>query len=600
MKENRSLESFIDRARLRPVVQIAYDFSSWVVAVPLASLLRFVTSDTVNWPLAWLIGGLVAGAYVVLSLTTGSYRRRFRYGSSEDLTRLVCFSLFIGVGLGLVKRSDLGEDMRYSVPALAPTFAIAFMLWPRLLWRRIHGRRREKIRTTAVVVVGAGDAGHAAVRLMVDDPTSPYRPVALVDDDPLKSKLRVHGVAVAGTIAELPDVVRRHGASAVVAAIPSASHELMVSIRNLTWAAGVPLYVLPPVAQLFATVSLEDFRPLRNEDLLGRPDSEIDPAILGSFIRGKRVLVTGAGGSIGSELCRQIADLGPATMVMLDRDESLLADLQLSLEGRALLEDPNLVLADIRDAGRMKEVFDHFRPEVVFHSAALKHLSLLERFPSEAWLTNVLGTVNVLTAARDADVSTFVNISTDKAADPSSVLGSSKRLTERLTAHFAEETGRNYVSVRFGNVLGSRGSVLTIFRKQADLGLPITVTDPEVTRFFMTDSEAARLTVVAGAIGEPGELLVLDMGEPVKIVDIAHRFARQHQPELEVVVTGLRPGEKLHEILFGHLEKGRRSVHPLVSHVTVPPLALSRVLSSVENPRGVNAEDLQRMASAPC
>ncbi|MFM7127325.1 MAG: polysaccharide biosynthesis protein, partial [Actinomycetota bacterium] len=239
----------------------------------------------------------------------------------------------------------------------------------------------------------------------------------------------------------------------------------------------------------------------------------------------------------------------------------------------ALLDDPNLVLADIRDAERVDEVFDRYRPDVVFHCAALKHLTLLERFPREAWLTNVVGTVNLLRVAQRTGVTSFVNISTDKAADPTSVLGSSKRITERLTAHVAAETGAQYVSVRFGNVLGSRGSVLTIFKRQAELGGPITVTDPGVTRYFMTVQEATRLTAFAGAIGQPGEVLVLDMGAPIRIADVARRFARQGVPELPVVFTGLRAGEKLHESLFADDEADLRPVHPHVSHVPVTPLS---------------------------
>jgi dTDP-glucose 4,6-dehydratase len=265
----------------------------------------------------------------------------------------------------------------------------------------------------------------------------------------------------------------------------------------------------------------------------------------------------------------------PASLVMLDRDDTLLAEVQLSLEGRALLENPNLVLADIRDAERVEQVFEMHQPEVVFHAAALKHLTLLERFPREAWTTNVLGTVNVLQAAQKVGVKNFVNISTDKAADPTSVLGSSKRITERITADVAEKTGERYVSVRFGNVLGSRGSVLTIFKKQVEQGGPITVTDPGVTRYFMTVSEATRLTAFAGAIGRAGEVLVLDMGAPIRIADVARRFARQYSPELQVVYTGLRAGEKMHESLFAEYEEDLRPFHPLVSHVPVEPLAIS-------------------------
>ncbi|MFM7126573.1 MAG: SDR family NAD(P)-dependent oxidoreductase [Actinomycetota bacterium] len=513
-------------------------------------------------------------AQVVLGLALGLYRRRLRYGDSEELMRLAVIILVIAVSLGIAVRSPIGENIRYSVPSLGPAFASLVIVGSRVVWRLMVRRQRESNEPkTSILVVGAGDAGYSAVRLMLDDRRSPYRPVALVDDDLLKSNLRILGVPVLGTIPDLARVVEESAARAVLMAIPSADIDLVRLVDELAREAGVPLLILPPVTKLFSTMTLADMRPVSEADLLGRPTTEIDTDVVAGFIRGRRVLVTGAGGSIGSELCRQLALYEPAALIMLDRDESLLADVQLSLEGRALLDDPNLVLADIRDAERVDEVFDRYQPDVVFHCAALKHLTLLERFPREAWLTNVVGTVNILRAAQRTGVSSFVNVSTDKAADPTSVLGSSKRITERLTAHVAAETGAQYVSVRFGNVLGSRGSVLAIFKRQAELGGPITVTDPGVTRYFMTVQEATRLTAFAGAIGRPGEVLVLDMGAPIRIADVARRFARQSVPDLRVVFTGLRAGEKLHESLFADDEVDLRPVHPHVSHVPAPPLS---------------------------
>jgi FlaA1/EpsC-like NDP-sugar epimerase len=257
---------------------------------------------------------------------------------------------------------------------------------------------------------------------------------------------------------------------------------------------------------------------------------------------------------------------------MLDRDESGLHGVQLSIDRTGRLDDPNLVLADIRDRDRLLEVFELHRPDVVFHAAALKHLPLLEAHPEEGWKTNVVGTRNVLEAARACGAQRVVNISTDKAANPCSVLGHTKRMTERLTASFARDAPGSYVSVRFGNVLGSRGSVLATFAAQAAAGGPITVTHPEITRYFMTVAEAVRLTVYAGAIGSSGQVLVLDMGAPVRILDVAMRFANRADPPLPILFTGLRRGEKLHEVLFGAGELDERPVHPLISHVPVPPL----------------------------
>lgn len=573
------VRSQVRQRGLRPWMQFVLDALSWTVAFPVATVLRFDITDDIHWDVMWWTLLVVVVAQGVLGLGAGVYRRRWRYGGSEELLRTAAVVLGIGMSLGLLIRTDLLADLRHSVPSLGPMFAIILMFGSRRFWRKAMTRSRATSKPASIptLIVGAGDAGYSAVRLMLDDARSSHRPVALVDDDPLKAHLRLYGVPVKGSIHDLAEVARETGAQAVLMAIPSADVDLLRLVDDLAREAQLPLLVLPPVTRLFSTMSLADIRPVTESDLLGRATAEIDVDVLAGFVSGQRVLVTGAGGSIGSELCRQLARFEPSALIMLDRDESLLADVQLSLEGRALLENPNLVLADIRDAARIDRIFDEYRPDVVFHAAALKHLTFLERFPREAWMTNVQGTINILEASRRMGVKNFVNISTDKAAEPTSVLGSTKRITERLTAQMAIETGRNFVSVRFGNVLGSRGSVLNIFKQQAEIGGPLTVTDPGVTRYFMTVQEATRLTAFAGAIGRPGEVLVLDMGAPVRIADVARRFARQHSPELPVVYTGLRAGEKLHETLFADHEEDIRPIHPLVSHVPVAPMTITEL-----------------------
>jgi FlaA1/EpsC-like NDP-sugar epimerase len=289
------------------------------------------------------------------------------------------------------------------------------------------------------------------------------------------------------------------------------------------------------------------------------------------------VLVTGAGGSIGSELCRQIHRYGPAELIMLDRDESALHAVQMSVNGTARLDDPDLCLVDIRDFTRLSTVFERFKPHVVFHAAALKHVPLLEMHPTEAVQTNVWGTLNVLKVAAQSGVERFVNISTDKAADPVNALGTSKRIAERLTAAFATEQQMPYLSVRFGNVLGSRGSVLETFRAQIEAGGPVTVTHPEITRYFMTVQEAVQLVIQAGAIGRSGEVLVLEMGTPVRIAEVAERLVAEARRPIKIAFTGLRPGEKMHEVLFAPTEVDERPIHPLISHCPVPPLAMGTV-----------------------
>ncbi len=303
--------------------------------------------------------------------------------------------------------------------------------------------------------------------------------------------------------------------------------------------------MLPPVSELFGgQVGASDIRDVTTADLLGRHEIDTDLEAIAGYLTGKRVLVTGAGGSIGSELCRQIYRFAPARLIMLDRDESALHAVQLAIEGRALLDSPDLVLCDLRDRRAVQEVFTRTRPDVVFHAAALKHLPLLEQHPAEAVKTNVWATLDLLEITAEAGVERFVNISTDKAADPCSVLGYTKRITERLTSHFASEARGTYLSVRFGNVLGSRGSVLTVFQSQIERGGPLTVTDPDVTRYFMTIEEAVQLVIQAGAIGRDGEVLVLDMGKPVRDRRGGPADGRPHEPAHRHRVHRPAPGRE--------------------------------------------------------
>jgi FlaA1/EpsC-like NDP-sugar epimerase len=310
--------------------------------------------------------------------------------------------------------------------------------------------------------------------------------------------------------------------------------------------------------------------------------------------------VTGAGGSIGSELCRQIVRFGPAKVYLLDRDESGLQATQMSISGHGLLNSDEIVLADIRDLARMREVMRATRPDIVFHAAALKHLPLLESNPGEAWKSNVLGTLNVLEAAAEVGVGTFVNISTDKAANPTCVLGYSKRIAERLTADFAAREPGRYVSVRFGNVLGSRGSVVHAFTAQIERGGPITVTHPDVERYFMLIPEAAQLVLQASAIGTDGEVMVLDMGQPVKIVEVARQMiSLSGKREVEIEFTGLRPGEKMSEQLFSSDVAAEATSHPLVSHAPVPAIDVEALRGCAVDRSPTPADELRHLSLGP-
>ncbi len=349
-----------------------------------------------------------------------------------------------------------------------------------------------------------------------------------------------------GTTRDLADIRDQTGATTAIIAIPSASSEAIRQISRRASQCGLDVKVLPGTSELLqpSRAAISDIRDIDVTDLLGRHVIDTDLRSIATYLTGKRVLVTGAGGSIGSELCRQISRFEPAELIMLDRDESALHAVQLSLTGRALLDSDDTVLGDIRDAQFVNDLFETRRPQVVFHAAALKHLPLLEKAPGEAIKTNVWGTLTVLEAASASGVERFVNISTDKAANPCSVLGYSKRLAEGLTTAIASDADGTYLSVRFGNVLGSRGSVLTAFASQIAMGGPVTVTDRHVTRYFMTIAEAVQLVIQAGAVGRDGEALVLDMGEPVSIDSVAHQLIALSGKRIDVVYTGMRPGRE--------------------------------------------------------
>jgi FlaA1/EpsC-like NDP-sugar epimerase len=519
--------------------------------------------------------GLAVLLHTVLGHRLFLYRGRYGFGTFDEVR-----GLFVAVtgtagaltGLDLVLPQQLAP---VSAPLLGGPCALVLMLGVRML-RRLQRQRmlRPDARTaTPVLLFGAGAAAEQLLSSMLRDPQCRYVPVGLLDDDPSLRHVRIDGVDVLGGRDDIPAAVARTGAATVIFAVANADAELVRDVRRLALAAGTTFKILPSVSELLdGKVGVGDVRDVRIGDLLGRHQIETDLELIAGYLSGKRVLVTGAGGSIGSELCRQLDRFAPAELMMLDRDESALHAVQLSLRGRALLDGAELILADLRDVDSIKAIFAARRPEVVFHAAALKHLPLLERFPGEAVRSNVWGTLNVLEAAQAIGVEKFVNISTDKAANPTSVLGYSKRITERLTAYASTTGPGTYLNVRFGNVLGSRGSVLTAFSAQIASGGPITVTHPKVTRYFMTVQEAVQLVIHAAAIGRDGEALVLEMGRPVRIDQVARQLAEHANRPVDIVYTGLRPGEKLHEDLFGTGERDVRPLHPLISHVQVPPL----------------------------
>ncbi len=562
---------------VRRVLEAGYDALAWLTGLLAAGLATRDMPGHRDAPGAAAAAALVtAFLSVIAGLLAGLYRGRHQRGSLDEVLGVV----IAGCGQALALAIVGGLLVPGPRPVLATVAAGAGFALPAMLGARyvlFATRQRSRPARSArvkVIVFGAGEAGAMLIARLTSEPASAYRPVAILDDDPAKRRLRIRGVPVLGDRSRMADVAAATGATVLVIAIARASGP---AIQELTVAAeecGLTPKVVPTITELLnGSARIEGVRDPRISDLLGRRPVRTDVAAVAGRFAGRRILVTGAGGSIGSELCRQLHRFGPAELVMLDRDESALHAVQLALHGRALLDSDETVLADIRDLARVREVFQRFRPQIVFHAAALKHLPLLERYPAEAVQSNVWGTWTVLEAAAACGTESFVNISTDKAADPVSVLGYSKRVAERLTAHMATQAPGSYLSVRFGNVLGSRGSVLGTLSAQVAAGGPVTVTHPEVTRYFMTVDEAVQLVLQAAVIGGSGEVLVLDMGEPVRIADIARRLAAGSPRPVPIEFTGLRPGEKLAEDLLGRDEADRRPHHPLIRHAPVCPLS---------------------------
>ena len=566
---------------LRVAFEGTYDAASWICGLLAAA---WMTRDLAGIPVTPFTLGRNIAVICLLSaaaaLLAGLYRGRYQRASLDEVMGVGMAACVMALFLAVISpRLISGQHAALQAVAGSTMFALLAMLGARymLFAVRQHGRRSVTA-TVNVIVFGAGEAGSMLVWRLKREPHSAYRPVAILDDDPAKRRLRIQGIQVLGDRSRMAEVAASTGATVLVIAIARASG---TAIRDLTAQAescGLIPKVVPSVTELLTgSARIEGVRDPRITDLLGRRPVQTDVAAVAGHFTGKRILVTGAGGSIGSELCRQLHRFGPAELLMLDRDESALHAIQLALHGRALLDSDETILADIRDPHRVREVFEQFRPQIVFHAAALKHLPLLERYPAEAVKSNVFGTRNVLEAAAGCGVESFVNISTDKAADPVSVLGYSKRIAERLTAHMAGRATGCYLSVRFGNVLGSRGSVLTALSAQVAAGGPVTVTHPEVTRYFMTVDEAVQLVLQAAVIGTSGEVLVLDMGEPVRIADIARRLAAGAPHPVDIVFTGLRPGEKLAEDLLGRGEVDNRPHHPLIRHAQVTQLPPERL-----------------------
>jgi len=557
----------------RPWKKFVADLALWSVAAWLAFPLR--------QPQNWSEAGWSIPLYLALTLPIrglliaafGLHRQSWRQVTVHDLEallRAIAVATVAFFTLGVVWHEVAGFPR--TVPLIAGVLAIVFMGGARLAVRLSHERDSRRVAIgqgvgRRVLLVGAGDAGARMVRDMRRHAEALMTPIGYLDDDVVNRRLTVAGLPVLGTIDDLWTVCRAHQIDEVLITMPSASGKVTRRVVESALRAGVPCRILPGVTEILAGhVDLHLVRDVQVEDLLRRAPAELDLVGSGDYLAGQVVLVTGAGGSIGSEVVRQVARLTPAHVILYGQGENSLHAVEQELARDLPGLKRSVIVGTIRDRVKIERVMTTFSPSVVFHAAAHKHVPMMERHPDEAILNNVGGTRNVAEAALAAGVHRFVNVSTDKAVNPSSMVGATKSVAERVVRAIAEPTSADvaYVSVRFGNVLGSRGSVVPIFQEQIRRGGPITLTHPDMTRYFMTIPEASRLVIQAGALAQNGCVYVLDMGTPVKIIELARdmiRLSGLDPDEVEIIYSGLRPGEKLNEELFADGESVATTPH---------------------------------------
>lgn len=590
----------------------ALDVLALLLVPALALTLRL---DRLDW---WPQFGWALVVYTILGLlvkmaifySVGMYRRYWYYISVSELrpilTSTALSTSILTAGVLLTQESLVPYDLAVprSLPVLDGMLLLLVIAGSRVAMRALYQWRRHNhhpVGGRRVLTVGAGEAGRLAAQEMWANPQMEMEPVAFVDDDPLKVGTQIQGLPVLGTCAQIPELVAEYRIQRIVVAMPSAALPRRQEVVDLCEGTGVDTYVLPGMYELLAGhKTISRLPEIDINLLLHRTPVATDQREVAERLQGTTVLVTGAGGSIGSELCRQIARLSPGRIILLGHGENSIAEIGLDLR----LSFPNLfirqVIADVRDSGRMNRVIERYRPDVIFHAAAHKHVPLMEHSVEEAITNNVLGTWNVLKAAEQHGVERFVFISTDKAVNPTSVMGATKRLGELLVVAAAQRSGRAYMAVRFGNVLGSRGSVIPIFQRQIAAGGPVTVTHPDMTRFFMTIPEAVQLVLQTSVLGQGGEVFVLDMGQPIRIQDLATDLIKlsglEPERDIQIVCTGIRPGEKLHEELFLGTEHYHRTTCSAIfvanSESPVEPEALEQLMLEIlELAEGMRAHE---------
>lgn len=592
--------------RYRRAVSVGVHLAIFVVAQAGAFLLRFefdIPPEYLAPAVLWV--GVSLAIRLAVFAWFGMFAGMWRYTGARDLAALaksatlstLIFAVFL----------VLGGYRSYPRSILVIDFMLTMLLvgglrfGVRSLWQ-LAATVSQKREGTArrVLIVGAGNAGEALVREMQKAHGGRYEVVGFADDDPTKRGVRIHGVPVLGAIDEVSAIIERHKPDEVVVAIPSASGRAMRRIVDLVKTGTVAIRTMPGIDQLIdGRVTINQLRSVNIEDLLGREPVRLDTQSIASLIEGRVVLVTGAGGSIGSELCRQVIRFNPSKLVLVERAENALFEIHRELVHKGGTKGVVPCIADITDEARMRRVFSEHQPQVVLHAAAHKHVPMMEENPGEALKNNVGGTRAVAMLADEFKVDRFVMISTDKAVNPTSVMGATKRVAELFIQALSQRSRTRFVAVRFGNVLGSAGSVIPIFKEQISAGGPVTVTHPDMKRYFMTIPEASQLVLQAATMGNGGEIFVLDMGEPVKIVDLARDLIRlsglSPEKDIEIRFTGLRPGEKLFEELSTADEMAEKTRHPKIFIGRLPAVPLDRVAQEVvkmlESANGASLRD---------
>ncbi|PIC67976.1 hypothetical protein CSV78_04070 [Sporosarcina sp. P16a] len=529
----------------------------------------------------------------------GLYRKAWSYASIGELKSIVKAVTFTILAV-VVVQFTLTQDVYARALAITWMLHVLLIGGSRLSWRLVRDVvvKDKSIDMKRTMILGAGQAGTMIARQVLSNPEYGMKPVIFVDDDKMKQGLDIYGMRVYRGTKNIQQLVDMHHIDKIIIAIPSMGKQQMTELMKRCIETGVKTQTIPRIEDLMTgKVSVKDMRDVKIEDLLGRDEVQLDMQAIEQKLTGKTILITGAGGSIGSEICRQVVEFQPKKLILLGHGENSIYTIDMELRQKvSSTTEICPVIADVQDRTRIFDLMSELKPDVIYHAAAHKHVPLMEGNPMEAVKNNIFGTKNVAEAARFFSVKHFVLVSTDKAVNPPNIMGATKRFAEMIVQNLAKDSETKFAAVRFGNVLGSRGSVVPLFKQQIAKGGPVTITDPEMTRYFMTIPEASRLVIQAGTLAQGGEVFVLDMGEPVKIVDLAKNLIKlsgYEEDEIEINYSGIRPGEKLYEELLNEDERQSEHVFPKIYIGKATPISETEQLYVLDKLPGMGDGELK-------